>query len=254
MADLEPLLPKNRDSSLWGDRNPNYPSVVLTAGEIAFMGARVGFKGEALEAIVAIALRESGGVSNAYRDASKNPNGGNDRGLLQWNDKWNPDVSDADAYDPYKAMLIAYGKVERAGGQAGLAGFGYWGVGPKPLGRPAPLTEVELSKARNGIAHPVDPQKRLDAAGLVGKALGPDFTDVSSPAQQAADAIADPLASLSEIVGRIGGNLLSGTWWKRIGVGALGLLLLVLAVSVAARSAALDTVTGGVAGKLTGGK
>ncbi len=77
---------------------------------------------------LAIVLAESGGNTNAICYNYDKPDGspgcsktplpsgtpgtqrGYDRGLWQWNTVWNPDISDADAYDPVKSTEWAYTK------------------------------------------------------------------------------------------------------------------------------------------------
>lgn len=55
----------------------------------------------------AVMQGESGGDSNAYRPESKNPGGGNDRGLFQINDKWHPATKEQNMMDPETNIAYA---------------------------------------------------------------------------------------------------------------------------------------------------
>lgn len=77
----------------------------LTAAEIGAYASQAGFKGDALSWAIAIALAESGGNTQAV---GKNSDGSRDRGLWQFNSRWHPEISDAEAFNPGTAAKAAY--------------------------------------------------------------------------------------------------------------------------------------------------
>lgn len=68
--------------------------------------ARAGFSGHALDTIVAIAMGESGLRPDATNTAGNSA--GVDRGIVQINSAYHPEVSDACAFDPECAFQQAY--------------------------------------------------------------------------------------------------------------------------------------------------
>jgi len=101
----------------------------LSRDQLYQYGAAAGFTGGALDEVVAIALAESSGdtqhvnVNGPDTINGKSVSSSRDRGVLQINDIWNPDVSDAQAFDPTFSFQWAY-KVTQ-GGQANLF-QAYW--------------------------------------------------------------------------------------------------------------------------------
>jgi hypothetical protein len=77
----------------------------LTAREIAKVAHQAGWRDENLIKAVAVALAESGGYTEA---TNTNSDGSIDRGLWQLNNKYQPQVSDACAFDPACATREAY--------------------------------------------------------------------------------------------------------------------------------------------------
>jgi murein DD-endopeptidase MepM/ murein hydrolase activator NlpD len=67
--------------------------------------AAAGFRGSALDTIVAIAQAESS-LDTSARNI--NTDGSIDRGILQINKRWHPEVSDAAAYDPAASFAAGY--------------------------------------------------------------------------------------------------------------------------------------------------
>ena len=67
-----------------------------------------GFTGNGLDTIVAIATCESGLNPNATNTVGNTPQGSMDRGILQFNNYWHKDVSDACAFNPQCAFQQAY--------------------------------------------------------------------------------------------------------------------------------------------------
>lgn len=77
---------------------------------------RQGWRGQDLLYAVRIVLGESGGcpgATNRNKDKRKTL----DRGLWQFNDYWHREVSDADAFDPYRSTAHAW-RVWRAQGRS----------------------------------------------------------------------------------------------------------------------------------------
>src|SRR5712692_11328204 len=67
---------------------------------------QAGFRGAGLVTVVAIAYAESGLSASAVN--CNNPGGTCDRGILQFNNHFHPEVSDACAYDPACSFRAAY--------------------------------------------------------------------------------------------------------------------------------------------------
>lgn len=62
------------------------------------------------------------------------------------------------------------------------------------------------------------------------------------------DAVTGALGAVGDALGAIVGVLTSGEWWKRIGIGALGVALVAGVVLYVSRGQIAETVTGGAAG------
>lgn len=75
----------------------------LSGSQLASYAQSAGFSGTGLATIVAIALAESGG--NPAIRGGQDPR---DRGVLQINSYWHPEVSDACAFDPACAFKAAF--------------------------------------------------------------------------------------------------------------------------------------------------
>ena len=169
-----------------------------------------------------IVLRESGGKSDAYRPASQNPNGGNDRGWWQINDKAHPDVSDAVAYDPVLSTKWVYGYSD---GFTNFHGSSRWGDKPFNSG-------IEWANA-------------IDAAGEAGDfdtslSVGDVIDAVTSIPSMAADSISSTL--LPDGLDKLLSTITSLSFWKRVGIGALGVALIVLAMVFIFGGDAVQTV------------
>ena len=94
----------------------------ITPDEAASYAQAAGFPAEEIPTIVAIAQAESGlrtqviadnlaagGTSVRYRGDAPPPGvSSSDRGVLQINDKWHPEVTDDQAFDPGEAFAAAY--------------------------------------------------------------------------------------------------------------------------------------------------
>lgn len=80
---------------------------VLTIAEALADAQAAGFSGQALITVVAIALAESGLDTLATNTAGNTPPS-EDRGILQINNYWHAEVSDACAFDPVCAFVEGY--------------------------------------------------------------------------------------------------------------------------------------------------
>jgi murein DD-endopeptidase MepM/ murein hydrolase activator NlpD len=78
---------------------------IITVAQARQYAAAAGFSGAGLNTIVAIAQAESS-LDTSARNI--NTDGSIDRGILQINKKWHPEVSDAQAYDPAAAFAAGY--------------------------------------------------------------------------------------------------------------------------------------------------
>lgn len=159
----------------------------------------------------AIMLAESGGGTHgdtlAFRPAAQNPRGGNDRGIWQINSKAHPDVSDQAAFDPVVATQIAYQLSN---------GFSSWGPwrGSKGLDP-------------NGVA-----MKTAAAAYATRLGRAHDDTPVLSQLDANADGIPDALQKAlgwADALGQFLSVLISAEFWKRVGLGAAGVALVLFA-------------------------
>lgn len=228
---------------------------------------------EELAQLVAIVLRESGGRTDARRDKANNPGGGNDKGLFQLNDKANTfDEADPKPFDAYfnagyavmMARHLRIGEMTPSGGimpawkAAGGLDLSPWG-GDNKSNRPAiaggyagthPLTPsaavIAAAKA------PADPHAKLTAAGHL-KVAFTAAANGPTPMEQFVnkyggtlptvntewnlgpiDDIVSAVTDWATALGKLLGNLISGAWWRRVGIGALGVVLVIIAVVFAA--------------------
>lgn len=173
---------------------------------------------------VALIMAESGGRSGATRSEDQNPLGGTDRGWWQLNSKALPQVPDSVAYWP---LLASQWVFEFTQGGTDFSCWGYRFDPPRTTFQSCPnyrkgsqRTDLDLAAARAAIANPTPAMEKLLAASTTSD-------DTVTPNPGLPDA-----PGWMAALGRLLGNLLSGAWWRRIGIGALGLLLVVLAVVV----------------------
>ncbi len=193
---------------------PPSSGVTLTPEEIAWLVLDAGWTGDNAATAVAIVLAESGGKTNAYRPASANPRGGNDRGLWQINDKAHPALSDQDAYWPPTATAYAYGLWQRSG-------WGPWNYGPRAYtGRPR--TDLNITRGRQAIANPKNPNFQVPTM---------PGTGIEQVGELVSNLAPDWMGRLAQLLG----NLLSGEWWRRIGVAVLGVGMIIAAIALAHR-------------------
>lgn len=173
----------------------------------------------------AIVYRESRGNPKARRDASQNSAGGNDRGLWQWNDKWNPEISDTDAYDPVKATEWAYKKSN------GFTDFGPWkgaSITPDTL-RIAVKAAVDAGYSAAGLFKITEPIPVSASDPVKGGTIGdtPWYEDVGVAVADGVASVKDKLFGWAEALGTLLSALIDPSWWKRIGVGVLGVAVVI---------------------------
>lgn len=220
--------------------NPAYPSHRLTDRELVsiisvyfapttepkFPGVPSRGTEGAAEVAYAIVRAESDGVINAERPESRNPLGGRDRGIWQWNSKAWPDITDAQAFDPLAATDLAR---ERSNGGAD---WGPWNLGPNAYtGRPR--TDLDLGAARAAFAAHYRERYSLDEIRSRMTALGVD--PETGRARIETDNNFGPLGSifggLQDLIGlawKALKLLTSGAFWRRAGIVIGGLVLLAL--------------------------
>lgn len=183
----------------------------------------------------AVAIRESGGDTAAYRDASKNKNGGNDRGLYQINSKWHPEVSDATAYDPVLATAAAYTiSIDKETG----VGFKNWEAWD---GAKLGVAELRLAQdAARDAGHNV----------FIGALSSPpddgffdSVTDAAVDIYEAGSDVVDAVTAPYDLIRKFLSFITSADWWKRIGLGALGVVLVGVAIVLLFAKDATESVT-----------
>jgi hypothetical protein len=163
----------------------------------------------------AIVLRESNGNAKAFRDASKNPDGGNDRGWWQFNDKYHPDVSDIVAYDPIKSTAVAYQKSK---------GFTEW----KPWFQDGKLRfdgPNGLAAYQAAVKAAVDSGDK-DIPFMFYEEDGKQYVngeELKSGVEQVVDKVIPWADTLAAILSR----LVSVDFWKRVGITVLGAAIIV---------------------------
>jgi hypothetical protein len=224
--------------------NPNYPDHKLTDWEMtsilyrAFPSVSVpGVDNPIPQAIweaFAICFAESRFVVNAFRPEDQNELGGEDRGIWQWNSLAHADVSDAAAYNPYSATLAA---AQKSGNGSD---WGPWAYGPNSYRDGVSRTDLDFDGARRKISAALETplMTRAEVIAFVSSlgfvALG---GNVQSPLDRVVDAVVpdNPLAALQQFSGQLG-KVLSALgdpdWWRRIGIGVLGALIVTAAIGL----------------------
>ncbi|MGW2369734.1 transglycosylase SLT domain-containing protein, partial [Streptomyces sp. NPDC001667] len=134
----------------------------------AQVGYNAGFRGEALELAVAVALAESSCNPSAHNTSGNSP-ASTDRGLWQINDYWHKEVDDACAYAPQCNADAAF-RISNGGrswdqwstynegahlrhmgeARAAVARLGNPGTGPAPLVYPAKSGRVVSARSADG--------------------------------------------------------------------------------------------------------
>lgn len=208
----------------------------LSMTEVAAYVVRY-FPPEAQATAVAVAWHESRGNAGIVNDKNNTPAGSRDRGLWQFNDHWNPQVSDACAFDPDCATKAAAELYRRAG-------WNPWATFKRGAHRPfLEQAEAAVEQARSGAGAPPAGSggKSYDnpfPAGSASKSAGddggwiPGWPDPGDAIDTARDVVLGPVDRAAEVVGTafsfvttIAQALTSGSFWRRVGKGVLGVAL-----------------------------
>lgn len=177
---------------------------------------------------------ESGGNAGARNVNVGGPAPGSiDRGLFQFNNEAWPKITDAMADSPRIAFLLAW-RITK--------GWQQWGPwtgsrGLDPASEPSRLI-IGTYESMTGEA--------------VGKGLF-GIPDIRPVVDAVKDAVGTALG-WAEALGRLLSNLIDPSWWRRIGVGALGLLLIIAAIvfAVARSDAGKSAIAATPAGRMKG--
>lgn len=121
--------------------------MILPPSEIAKFAYKAGFRGDALNIAVAIALAESGGNTNAYNPelAAGTPPGSGSRGLWQIYGVAHPQYNNDSAFNPEVNARAAYQVFREAGNR-----FTPWSTYNQGMANP---TQNWAAQAGNGIAN-----------------------------------------------------------------------------------------------------
>lgn len=149
------------------------PAVKLSQSEIAFLARHVGFSGQDVYIVTAIAPIESGGgFTNIYRPEEQNPLGGQDTGLMQINSKSWGHIDPLTLFDPIVNLQWTRNIVESQR-ELGKGGWWPWNYGVDAYGprlnppRPARTDEgIQLPLAISAAALIVNPYWRMKDAGM----------------------------------------------------------------------------------------
>lgn len=240
-SDLDAVRPVNDDPEF---SNPDWPAYTLTDRELASLirnefGVTIGgvevpgsIPGLTTATIgqqaVAFALvrAESGGQINAQRPEAKNRLGGIDRGIWQFNTDAHPNLSDADAFNPFVATQRAF-VVSKQGRD-----FGAWAYGPNSFRDGVSRTDLDVAGAarvlaaveasERGFLTRSEIRKRVDEIG---------FDTVNANVENRT--FVDDLGGFGALLGPAAKVLMalgSGDWWRRIGIAVLGALIVLAAI------------------------
>ena len=142
---------------------------ILSWEDALRLAQAAGFPPSTVPVIVAIAACESGLNSEAVH---VNVDGSLDRGILQINSRWHPEVSDACAFDPPCAFPEAY-RISNQG-----TSFTPWVCYNTPTYREALIFATAVYNSLTGIAQPVP----LPPAGAAFLSLPPVFPPAANAA------------------------------------------------------------------------
>lgn len=188
----------------------------LNGPQLRALALSVGIPGGMADVAAAVALCESSGITDKPGD------GGASIGLWQIHTPSHPWADKAKLKDPlYNAQAMARISV----------GGTYW--------RPWTMYRNGCYKKHLPISGSLDPTD-IPGAGIVGGAV------------DAAQESIGGITSLVKIAGDTLGTLLDPEWWKRLGVGAAGLVVLLLAGAYLVRSLVIPDV-GKLVKNATGG-
>jgi hypothetical protein len=211
------------------------PKIRLTAQEVCAL-MYIANSRDAVEPIamhdyamgITIVNRESGGYTSAFRPADQNPNGGEDRGIWQINSKYHPDVTDEMAFDPVRATAAAGRISSREMDRGRFVYFKNWQAWDSS--GPTIPTPVALGIATIFAALPSS-EKGKAADAVVARLKKANF-DIKFPkpdVNREGPLDIDPLGDIDDFFIGLGKRIFSVGFWKALGIGALGLLLILFA-------------------------
>ena len=214
----------------------------LSMTELAALVSRH-FPPEARVVAVAVSWHESRGNPAALNDKNNTPAGSRDRGLWQINDYWNPSVTDSCAFDPECSTAWAAKTWSTLGWKP-------WATFKRNAHRPF-LEQAEAAVEQAAGQAP-------GSNGGNGRSFVPDWVPTPTPGEvidtvggAAGALIPDAVGDAFKFVGRAFEAITSASFWKRAGLGAAGLALVVGAVVWVKRdtlTVAAGAVAGGPAG------
>lgn len=208
-----------------------------------------------------VALKESGGNTSVISEP--NDDGSVDVGLWQWNSKAWPQITRAMALDPVVATQLVYEVTEGFSATK----WGPWLGDNDTIGELIDWSPYNQSSFKRAIqaaiqvgAFPNATDARInDIFEQFGTSLhendgsdGISLPGVVTPGGLAVDAIDNPLESLTEWtegLKQFFSVILSPTFWKRIGIGALGVAVLIAALVWYNKDEVAAVVTKGTMGK-----
>ncbi len=205
------------------------------------------FPPEARATAVAIAWHESRGNASIVNDKNNNPPGSRDRGLWQINDHWNPSVTDQCAFDPECATAWAAVEYRQRGWKA-------WRTFDRGAYRPF-LESAEAAVEQVNAGATSSSWRRGDDGGWVPSF--PDPGDIPDAVDTVGDKVGsavdfvvpDAVTDAFKFIGKTFRVLVSPDFYKRVGIGLAGLVLIGGAVVWIKR----DTIAAAAGGAVTGG-
>lgn len=178
----------------------------LTRNQALVLANNAGFRGQAANIIVAIAQAESGLRDNATNTVGNTPPS-TDRGILQINSYWHPEVSDACAFNAMCSFQQAY---RISGGGTSFSQWAtynggqykkYLGEGGDPAIIPPPVAgAIEKLNPLAGLSwlgSPARVVKLLAGLGLIAAAVGGVLLAGGGPAGIAAKAASSAVKAAS---------------------------------------------------------
>lgn len=201
--------------------------MAMTSEQVAALAYQAGFRDRAL--LIAIALAQSESSNNP---AAVNPTSGA-AGLWQIKPSAHPEFDKAKLLDPAYNAMAAYQVAGSPGGTPGPKSFNPW-------------EDYKNGKFRRYIGAAADAARTVEPAGQYegssgASPAGNPVAPVVTAAKETAKIVTEPLA----VIGRFFAALINARLWFRVGLGALGVLLLVAGGFLLAK----DVTLGGLGGK-----
>lgn len=198
------------------------------------------------ETAIAVILGESGGDPAAVNRQPDNV----DRGLWQISSKWHPNVSDSAAFDPEASTRYAFNLSK------GGTDFNPWHATRSPR-FPANRAEAQRILTANPPGESGGGGIGLgDIVGAIPLPGGGTVGGIADAAGSVAGAVTAPFAGAAEVLGFLGKGLallVSPDFWRRVGYGFAGLILIYLGLAaIFGRQAIGLGITAGSKGMVDG--